>query len=111
MPTMDLVALTSAWTPSQVDMSTGWSDLVRFEMATLRCMVEIYTQEPSNLTPADAQAAKMVVDLKKHMSIRMQSMLRSSPLAKTAGDKLTAQVILNVVLHRIFFTSYLQVAG
>lgn len=90
MPEMDLVALTSAWTPSAVDLGSGWSDLVRFEMATLRCMVEIYMTNPLELTHSDAQAAKMVVDLKKHTSIRMQSMLRSSQLAKTGGDKLTA---------------------
>ncbi len=82
---MDFGALTTSWAPSVSDIENGWSVQVRFEVETFRSLVRLSGQDLSTVSLADAQSAKILVELKRHLSIRMQNLLRSTS-SRTAYD-------------------------
>ena len=69
---MDLATLTAAWTPTPTDVARGYSDLVVFESQVLR-NVSINYDAP---TPLECHQAKLTLELRKHLSIRLQTLLR-----------------------------------
>ena len=65
-------SLSSGYTPTPTDLTTGFVDGVAFELQVLR-NVSLNLDNP---TPLEAQTAKATVDLKKQMSVRLQTLLR-----------------------------------